>query len=110
YRDRSVDHRLDADLVEDRDPLGGWKRKELEPLHIGRKELAAKIERRHAAPAAFRSVFPAADGEGAGIGLQIEILAGIPERGEVGGERQVLFGEEILVLDDAGGKRDARHG
>ena len=109
HRNGPVDHRLNADLVQNRQALGGRKREKLQPLHVGRKKFAPEIEGRHSAMKAPRALLPAADGKGAGIGLQIEILVGIAQRGEAGIEVELLLGQEILVLDDAGGKRHAGH-
>ena len=107
--DRSVDHRLDADVVEHRQPQCGGDREQLEALEIGGEQLAAEFERRQAAPAALGALLPAADGEGAGVGLEIEVVVGIAQRGEGIVEVELLLGQEILVLDDAGGNRDAGH-
>ena len=108
-RDRPVDDRLDADLVEERQPLRRRQREEFEPIHVGREKLAGEVEGRPPAPAALGAVLPAADGEGADIGLEVEILVGIAQRRQPGVEGERLLGDEILVLDDAGGERDAGH-
>ena len=64
HRNRAVDDGLDADLVEHRQAFRGRQREKLEAVHVRREQLAAEIERRHAAPAAACTVLPAADGEG----------------------------------------------
>ena len=76
---------------------------------LGAKQLAPEVEGRKAAMEALRAILPAADGEGAGIGLQVEIVVRIAQRGEARIEGQRLLGEEILVLDDAGRELDAGH-
>ena len=58
---------------------------------FGREELAGEIERRPATPAALGAVLPAADGEGADIGLQVEILVRVAERGQAGVEASSFF-------------------
>ncbi len=49
------------------------------------------------------------DRERADIGLEIKVLVGIAERRERLRQIEFLLGDEILVLDDACRKRDARH-
>ena len=73
-RDRPVDDGLDAGLVEHRQAVGGEAGEERQPVVVGVEQLAAEIERRQAAPAAARAVLPAADGEAAGIGLEVEVV------------------------------------
>src|SRR5882724_1998249 len=43
------------------------------------------------------------------VRFQVEILVGVAERGEAGIECQLPLGDEILVLDDAGGECNAHH-
>ena len=78
-RDRSVDQRLDADLVQDRQALRRAEQDRLEALEVLREKLAREVERHALAPAGGRVLLPAADGEGADVGLQVEDAVGIAE-------------------------------
>ena len=108
-RNRPVDDRLDADLVEDWQSLGARQREQFEALHVLGEQFPAELERRARSPAALRSLLPAADRERADIWLEIEVLVGIAERRQRLRQIELLLGDEILVLDDACRERDAGH-
>ena len=107
---RSVDHRANADLVQHRQTFSGGECEQLQPVHVCGEQLPAEIERRALLPAAERPVLPSADGEGsADIRLEIEVLVRVAQGREVVAVFEPFLGDEILVLDDTGGKRHARH-
>jgi hypothetical protein len=108
-RNRPVDDRLDADLVEDWQSLRARQREQFEALHVLGEQFPAEGERRARPPAALCSLLPSADGERADIGLEIEVLVGIAERRQRLGQVEFFLGDEILVLDHACGERDPRH-
>src|SRR5262245_29681368 len=108
-RNRTVDDRLDADLVEDRQSLRAWQREQFEALHVLGEQFPAEGERRPRPPAALGSLLPSADRERADIGLEIKVLVGIAERRQRLRQIETLLGDEILVLDDARGEREPRH-
>src|SRR6185437_3502733 len=60
-RNRPVDERLDADLVEDWQSLGAGQREQLEALHVLGEYFAAELERRARSPATLCSLLPPAD-------------------------------------------------
>ncbi len=108
-RYRSVDDGLDANFVEDRQSLRARQREQLEALHILGEQLPPELEGGTRAPAALRPLLPSPDRESTDIGLEIEILVGIAQRRQRLGQIELLLGEKILVLDNAGGERCAGH-
>src|SRR5947207_1618853 len=58
----------------------------------------------------LRAILPAADSEGTRVRFQIEIMIGIAERRQPHVEGKLLLGQEILMLDNAGGNRNASQG
>ena len=100
---------LDADLVQDRQALGGTNQDRLEPVHVLGKELPSPIERDALGPAGRRALLPAADGERFHIGLQIEDAVRVAERRRVVRDGDLLLGDDILVLDGARRERNAGH-
>ena len=55
------------------------------------------------------SFLPAADRKGADVGLQVKDAVGVAEGWRVCGRADRLFRDDVLMLDRAGGDRDARH-
>ncbi len=108
-RDRSVDQRLDADFVQDRQALRRAEEDRLEALEILREKLAREFERHALAPASWCVLFPAADRERADVRLQIEDAVGVAESRRRVRRVELLLGDDVLVLDRTGGDRDARH-
>ena len=80
----AIDDALDPDLVQHRKSGRGGKREELQPLHVGLQQFAPEGQGRQAAVEAFRTILPAANGEAAGIGLEVEIVVRVAQRGETG--------------------------
>ena len=75
----------------------------LEPVLVGLEQLAAEVEKgTPAAPKVGVPLFPAADGERPGLGLQIEDVVGIAQRRQAGRDGVALLGDHVLVLDGAG--------
>ena len=85
------------------------KRKALKALEIGLQQFAAKGKWRKPAMETLRAILPTANRKGAGVGLEVEVVVGVTQRGKARIERELLFSQEILVLDDACSERQPGH-
>ena len=102
HRDRSIDHRPDADLVQERESRRRRHQEAFEPIEVLLEELLRKVggqasitERAH------RALFPTADRERPRFRLQIEVVVGIAKARQSRGNPIGLLGDQILMLDDS---------
>ena len=101
-RDRPVHPGPDAGFAGDRDPVPGSLGDRREPLMVGREQLGPQIPG-DGPPRGAGAVLPPADGQAAGLRLDVEPAVGIAERGKVTGQAGDLVGDDVLVLDGADG-------
>jgi hypothetical protein len=103
------DQGADADLAQDRHAFGGGQDDLLETLEVAGEELAGEVPRCAAPPAALGPLFPATDREGPKLGFQVEGRVGIAKGRQSGVVLDGLFGDHVLVFDDARRQPHAGH-
>ncbi len=109
-RDRPVDDRPDAEIAEQRNaPCGGLEHL-VQPFEIVAEKLALAFPRD--APLrvdGWGEFLPAADRQRPRFRLDVEAAVGIAQARQMVGHPVALVGDQVLVLDDAGGDIDAGH-